>query len=287
MNEWLYLRLYPGSLEKLDFLISAAVRPAVELSQRFPDIDRWFFIRYIDYLGPHLRLRFRGPVDGISRMYNPLIELVQTNLEAAGAIPQPSVRRLVPVPLQAGADGHVGYQLDMYEPEYAKYGGPVGVEIAEAVFDASSKLVLWVYEQGIPSLSDRANLALVLMRLAAGTFLPTIDHMSFWTYYSWYWSGGSTGHGEALRRRFRAAAVRGAQQTTTQCRLFLEENGVRQEVDRYGMELAKARSAYQTAAVAVPNKELCFHFVHMMNNRLGIYPVEEAYLAQLVGSLSD
>ena len=33
-----------------------------------------------------------------------------------------------------------GYELDLYEREYEKYGGVVGMETAEEVFESSSRL---------------------------------------------------------------------------------------------------------------------------------------------------
>ncbi|MDK2600041.1 lantibiotic dehydratase C-terminal domain-containing protein [Bacillus stercoris] len=31
---------------------------------------------------------------------------------------------------------------------------------------------------------------------------------------------------------------------------------------------------------------LAFHYIHMMNNRLGVWPIEEAYLGALLAQIS-
>lgn len=79
---------------------------------------RFFFIRYSED-GPHVRFRLQGRRDDLDRRARPL--LARTAEDAA------SVRALVWKP---------------YEREVERYGGPRGVEVAEAFFHHSSEIAL-------------------------------------------------------------------------------------------------------------------------------------------------
>ena len=82
--------------------------------------DRWFFIRYADP-DCHLRVRFHGDPGRLHAEVLPL-------LEAAGASPR------------ARAAWRI--ELDTYEREVERYGGPEAIELAERAFHADSDAVL-------------------------------------------------------------------------------------------------------------------------------------------------
>jgi thiopeptide-type bacteriocin biosynthesis protein len=119
-SEWLYAKLYTGPAT-VDQVLRDVVAPVVETVTRAGAVDRWFFLRYGD---PdwHLRLRFRGNPD---RLRGELLPVLQ---EAAAPLLQ---------------DGRLWrLQLDTYEREVERYGGPVGVELAERLFHADSEAIL-------------------------------------------------------------------------------------------------------------------------------------------------
>ena len=56
--EWIYFKVYLGqAVDKFDGLILETV-PKILALERF---ERWFFLRYLDAHGVHLRLRFSFP----------------------------------------------------------------------------------------------------------------------------------------------------------------------------------------------------------------------------------
>ncbi len=119
-SSWLYAKLYAGP-GTVDRVLCEVVLPLVRQALQSGVVDRWFFIRYGD---PHwhLRLRLHGDPERLHR------EVLPT-LEAAVA------------PLLA--DGHIWrMQLDTYEREVERYGGPIGVQLAEQVFQIDSEAVL-------------------------------------------------------------------------------------------------------------------------------------------------
>src|SRR5262249_37635552 len=119
-SEWLYVKLYTGPAI-LDQVLRDVVGPLVETVLRAGAVDRWFFIRYGD---PdwHLRLRFHGEP---ARLHPAVLPALQ----AAAA------------PLLAGGRAW-RLQLDTYEREVERYGGPEGIVLAERLFHADSEAIL-------------------------------------------------------------------------------------------------------------------------------------------------
>ena len=119
-SEWLYLKLYGGAAT-LDRLLATTLGEALRKAQATGGTDRWFFIRYNDP-ETHLRLRLHGPPARLESEVWPL-------LRAACA-----------ACLDAGNLWRI--QLDTYERELERYGGPLGMALAEEMFFADSQAVL-------------------------------------------------------------------------------------------------------------------------------------------------
>lgn len=116
-SEWLYLKAYAGPAD-VDRLLER-LAPFLRATEGL--WDRWHFVRYQD---PdfHLRLRFHGAPD---RLAAELLPRLRAELE--GPLARGLVRRI---------------QLDTFEPELERYGGPEGFGLAEAWFHADSRHVL-------------------------------------------------------------------------------------------------------------------------------------------------
>ncbi len=117
-SRWLYAKLYTGTATA-DRVLRDMVAPLVR--QLGPAVDRWFFIRYADPQW-HLRLRFRGDPGGLQREALPALHAAVAPWLASGG-----VWRL---------------QLDTYEREVERYGGPDGIELAERLAQIDSEAVL-------------------------------------------------------------------------------------------------------------------------------------------------
>jgi hypothetical protein len=119
-SEWLYAKLYAGPAT-MDQLLRDVVQPLIATALAQGAVDRWFFVRYGD---PdwHLRLRFHGQP---ARLHGEVLRAVQ---EAAAPL------------LDDGRLWRV--QVDTYEREVERYGGALGIELAERVFHADSEAVL-------------------------------------------------------------------------------------------------------------------------------------------------
>jgi thiopeptide-type bacteriocin biosynthesis protein len=122
-SEWLYLKLYTGAATA-DRLLAEVVAPLVKSALGSGAADGWFFIRYGD---PdwHLRLRFHGAPARLKELAGELPTLLE---------PLHRERLLWKV------------QLDTYEREVERYGGPESVLLAERLFQADSEAVLELLE---------------------------------------------------------------------------------------------------------------------------------------------
>jgi thiopeptide-type bacteriocin biosynthesis protein len=118
-SRWLYLKLYAGSATA-DLVLREAVAPLVARAMESGAADRWFFIRYNDPQS-HLRVRFGGEPGRLREIIDWLPDLLDPML----------------------AEGRIWrWQLDTYEREVERYGGPEAMEIAERIFHADSEAVL-------------------------------------------------------------------------------------------------------------------------------------------------
>jgi thiopeptide-type bacteriocin biosynthesis protein len=140
-TEWLYVKLYTSQAEA-DEILAGTIGP---LSRRWlakGAIRRWFFIRYSD---PefHLRWRLEGDPNTLTRRVWPAIQKA-----VAGLLQQGKLWRV---------------QLDTYEREVERYGGPDAIALAEQLFHADSEAVLdlsGMLEPGDAGLDERWRLAL-------------------------------------------------------------------------------------------------------------------------------
>jgi thiopeptide-type bacteriocin biosynthesis protein len=119
-SAWLYAKLYTGTAAA-DRILVDAVAPVVAQALESGAATRWFFIRYGDPEW-HLRLRFHGDPARLHAEVLPALYACAAPLLADGA-----AWRL---------------QLDTYERETERYGGPEGVELAEQLFHADSDAAL-------------------------------------------------------------------------------------------------------------------------------------------------
>ncbi len=123
-SEWLYVKLYTGT-STADGLLREIVGPTVRQALASGAADSWFFIRYADPAW-HLRVRLHGDPAALHGQVLPALEESLSGFLADG--------RLWKV------------QLDTYDREVERYGGPEGIELSERLFQADSEAVLEIIE---------------------------------------------------------------------------------------------------------------------------------------------
>ncbi len=139
-SEWISAKLYCGTAA-VDTLLRRLVRPLVETATASGAADRWFFVRYADP-HRHLRLRLHGDPRRLAREVLPQLcsgaaELMQENLVWS-------------------------FQLDTYEREIERYGGPLGILLAEQIFHHDSETVLQIVEALAGDEANRARWRIAL-----------------------------------------------------------------------------------------------------------------------------
>ncbi|HEX9942701.1 MAG TPA: lantibiotic dehydratase [Thermoanaerobaculia bacterium] len=123
-SEWLYAKLYTGTATA-DGLLREVVGPVVRETVGEGGADGWFFIRYGDPEW-HLRVRFHG---------DPAV--LQTRI-------LPRLHAALDPMLQDGRLWRV--QLDTYEREVERYGGPEGILLSERLFQVDSDAALAILD---------------------------------------------------------------------------------------------------------------------------------------------
>jgi thiopeptide-type bacteriocin biosynthesis protein len=262
---------------------------------------RYFFIRYPLH-GAHIRLRLFGDQrDLATRVGQELVE----------AVGEYSKAELLGVPNSAIAnDGEPSPLPSLwwvpYMPETARYGGPCALRFAEQVFHASSELVLDVLPlMNGDEFESRAGFALVAMfALLAPAVRDASEAAALTRYHRERWIQSAAYQASAVdaRQRFERAFVSDAERfaglvhglwlATTEDSDGLPEvfrafaHAARSTISKLCALPASADSAEnRTAAGVTWVGSLVSDYMHMSNNRFGISPLEEAYLAHLVESV--
>jgi len=125
-SEWLYLKLYCGPASADRLLVELG--PLLQAARAEDLCDRWHFIRYWDP-EHHLRLRLHGDPRQL------LAEVL------------PRCHRHLEGPLASGLLWR--WQVDTFEPEWERYGGAHGFDLAEAWFAQDSQHVLELLTRGL------------------------------------------------------------------------------------------------------------------------------------------
>jgi thiopeptide-type bacteriocin biosynthesis protein len=118
-SEWLYAKLYTGHVSA-DAILIDTIRPLMQRLQGDGAVTQWFFLRYGDpeY---HLRIRMNGKRGRLTHDVLPALHDALAPHTGNGTIWR--------------------VQLDTYVPETIRYGGPLGVAIAEWLFWRDSQSV--------------------------------------------------------------------------------------------------------------------------------------------------
>lgn len=129
-QDWLYLKIYTGAGDDIGPLLPVAS----EWMRTLTGVSRWHFLRYVDALGHHLRLRLRGTPEDADVWYQHIGELDR----AVRAAEPRTAERIIRDPMTESGQ-HSGIAVSVYSPELAKYGGAASMDDTERHFHASSE----------------------------------------------------------------------------------------------------------------------------------------------------
>ena len=242
-HEWLFARVHPrhpssDPARTLDALVERVVRPVADAVAGLGSSGepRWFWLRYVDHAGPHLRLRVRARHSDLERVL-PVVDAASTGEDLT---------------------------LSVYEPEPEVFGGAVGVDRAELVFQDSSALGLAAVEQ-VPWGRPRVHLAAGLLARAVDV-LPADARAAHLRGTAVYWRGGAPRTTPAGIDPHAADA-------------WLD-GALAEHVDRW---LAGLRTPLDWPQAPRLGRWV-FRHAHLMLNRLGVPPSGEAALADALAA---
>jgi hypothetical protein len=249
--------------------------------------DGWFVLRFIDAHGPHLRLRLRSREPAMAD------ELAEAALErCADAVAdlrldpvRPARRPLVPyigAPPIAPTHWTLGAETVAYEPEHEVYGGEAGVAIHERLSQVSSAVALDVLARERAGGTDRKSIAPALLDAAYGAFALDARPASFWGEHAEWWLAGYGPAAEDWRERFAEPAAVLASSGGPLARECDGESAT--AIGRFAEGVAQAAADWGTDGMGAPGgRDRLAHLAgHLMLNRLGFLPLDEAYLATLL-----
>lgn len=186
-GDWVYLKLY-GTARSQDDLLRNRIGGLVDAAREH-GVDRWFFLRYTDPDGHHLRLRLHGDAhrlwsDVVPRLGATLLDWQRQGLLRA-------------------------HRIDQYDPEYERYGGVHLMPTVEGLFQADSAtaidLLTVAADPACPY--DLDTLAAVSVAALANAFGPPTPEAGQRVHNepaeAWL---GNTGTRHDLPERYRSAA---------------------------------------------------------------------------------
>ncbi|MEV8229696.1 thiopeptide-type bacteriocin biosynthesis protein [Streptomyces sp. NPDC079167] len=286
LHLYLPMSLQPGFLRDV-------IRPVVhEAGVR----DRFWYLRYWQG-GPHIRFRLHDvpeqvveSVRGRLTAAMPALDAEQRAEYAQQSSHQPGLAALEGAePEEVRAAGTV--ESAVYSPESAKYGGVTGLRIAEELFRSTSDAALDI----LAGLSDRqlasspTGHALRVMAMSLkGSGLDMAQSQDFLGRYEDDWrSWVPPGYDENWPKIYDRTRSKVAEL----CRAVWIDGSTDVFHDIYAQALRSTRKA-QTRSTdgdvaelvleGTPYAHCLANYIHTTNNRLGILPVAEAFLAYVI-----
>ena len=300
-GSWTAIHCYLPRSEQTNYLVNR-VRPIVDRGQ----FGRFFFLRYWKG-GPHLRLRFGGlssqAADAVHRRLQDGMFSFSEDLQleyATEASYQAKLAALENEPIEPIR--RIGtVELQPYIPEFGKYGGKQGIELAEDLFSRTSQQVLQVLTS-VQSHEPVGQAIEVMVSALRGVGLNLDECLVFLDGYIKWWV-------PYVPEPVLASWDRIGSEMRISLRAFTA--GVWHNCEGspfwqiYDHVFRKARSQWlaQSSEHTMPNEltsaqEItlagvpflhCFgHYLHTTNNRLGLSPASEALAGYLLyTALSD
>jgi thiopeptide-type bacteriocin biosynthesis protein len=299
-EDWLYVRIACQATEA-DRVLLKLVAP---LAQHFREqglICQWFFIRYYEG-GHHLRVRFCGEYRDL---FGSVKTLVSEQLGTYCAGNQDSVSEA----LDQGPEGIndqswqplyaanalrpvPSYEYQRYEPEIARYGGPQGLRVSEQHFASSSATALQVLEWEQAGSGSRRNAALLLIHASTECFQLDAERRvaSFEQFYlhrrDLVWQIPLD---ESLLEQAYMRNRINLQRLIPRSSHLPVQRGQRVWLPLLEQWQDSLRATYQAIQdlqaqnrLSTPPVVMLSAYIHMLCNRLGIYPREEAHLCYLL-----
>ncbi|XEC96276.1 thiopeptide-type bacteriocin biosynthesis protein [Paenibacillus tarimensis] len=314
-SEWKAFHLFCHSPVLQERLLAEELFPLVKTLQEKRFIEAWFFIRYWEG-GPHIRLRFKRPVDP-ETAERLLRERVGRFIESSGP-----VEKLTKETYYKGHkfDGEAIDQKDLpwyehgeiaviaYEPEVVRYGGKGAIGRSERLFHASSEMVVRLMEVSAGNFGKRLILAFDTMLVTAlGFGVEPQETKAFFRRYAEYWRRfvdsddvAAQARGNAIRQAdILIPRYRELTGTAVECSgIGLYREWTKEaSLARQGLAKLYAEGGMISPVSGLPVENrsefirslllIASSHMHMTNNRLGVVPPYEHALGVMLYTVAE
>lgn len=273
-----------------DLLLSECILPLIEKLLDKNLVQQYFYIRYWEQ-GPHIRLRLFCTDIRFHKLSKRLVERHISNyiskFPAASILNKCELSKLtqhlhaLEKPNSNALDlvENNSYKFIPFTPEYDRYGGYEGIQVAVKYFTLSSKASLQVIRNDA-SRVKRASFAVQMMFLTCDIFLDNPTNISYFMHrYYKYWNKYKTSNTTAssnlisLKRDVKKLIHNALDSPSEFLRTwYIEIKSLHNEL----LQLSEDN------LLTTNLTGILFSYLHMHNNRLGIMPNQEARLAQLI-----
>lgn len=259
------------------------------------DLSNCFFIRY-PVGGPHVRLRVKSAAStDVSLLRQALADRC---LDLATQEPAWPWAQTVALPDLAGRVFAAGHVMDVaYEPETVRYGGPETLVENEHLFTISSDLALQIFA-GLSTRDPRRSAIAsdLMLAAAAATDMDDVCAHQFFREYALGWRA-LWKNTDTRKKTDRSANLNARLETLRNfCRSDCEPRSLTCHWARSlqtacktieGIAARKALVVPQTGEIATDRadvdkalRSIIASQIHMLNNRLGVWPPAEIVLSE-------
>jgi thiopeptide-type bacteriocin biosynthesis protein len=301
-ESWVSVYLYYN--DPLDDFLKYAVTPFVKNALNQQLAEHFFFIRYWDH-GPHIRLRLICNSDKKKLVLKNSIRIYFEEY----FLKHPSFRddRLYSKNVRDTLISNNSIRFIQYKPELRRYGGKIGVAIAEKQFEISSSTVISILQEVQQWNNDRALGAAIemhlLMLLALSLSKQNMIEFFDFIYKSYLIDSGNIDINFLTKDQLHEYENIFQSQKNIlipYVHNFIEiiQNNINQvkpwmkmwylamqDVGNYLKDAQKRKLLHRFRYFFKSSHDLWilyYSYIHMNNNRLGIHVKEEPYLAYIL-----
>lgn len=247
-------------------MLEHTVGPVVRAARRDGSLQHWYFTRWVDARGPHVRLTLAHDTSvGVD-------EALRQQLLRVSAAPQAPAREPVLGPPASHRQGEriVGVESVAFHPEHRRFGAALGG--AQTLFESSSEVILDALPV-LPRGRERLAFGLALAEALTELGLAPTGREELWHGIAARWTG-SEGQADGVLTRLEDLAERLGPRLSSQVSTLTGHPTLNAALRRY------ARACEDMLATGgAPATDLVRHHAHLTSNRLGVNPLEEALLA--------
>lgn len=304
IDRWCSLHVFFHDFSNVETVLNRLIWPSLQSGIINKEIKKYFFIRYWEG-GPHLRIRYIVQ-EGIDTeefterltdswtdyllKHPSSIELKKETFYQSHSLEGKSKNVIPSLPWFPNNS----VQKVSYIPEIERYGGKVGIQIAEEFFCYSSEFVRETLQDqhlNINRMAVALDIMYIIFKFCEDD-LKMKEYDGFWNQYANGWlDWESVEYAEKIRSKAEMQVKKLGKQLKVNLETMWNQfnlNGVYRGLkseNLLGMMSSIEQLIKSVSLIDLKNTSsgrIIGSYMHMHNNRLGVYPAQEAYLSLLL-----